>query len=43
MKRLIQRDLMRGRTADRAALALILLLLTVLAASLIHGMRTLPT
>ncbi len=42
MKRFLQPGLMRGHIAERAAILLLLTLLTVLASSVLHGMRTLP-
>jgi hypothetical protein len=37
MRRLIHRDLMRGRFAQRAAILLLMGLLLILAASVLHG------
>ncbi len=41
MRRLIHPDLMRGQTAQRAAIALLMGLLFVLAASVVHGVLAL--
>jgi hypothetical protein len=43
MQRLLHRDLMRGHTAQRAAIVLLMGLLIVLAASVVHGVWTLRT
>ncbi len=43
MRRWLHRDLMRGHTAERAAVALLAGLLSVLAASLLHGVLSLRT
>jgi hypothetical protein len=43
MKRLIQPQLMRGRMAERAAMALLLILLTVLCVAVFKGVHSLPS
>ncbi len=43
MKRVLQPELMRGRVADRAALVLLLVLLTVLCVAVIRGVNALPS
>jgi hypothetical protein len=43
MKRVLQPELMRGRIADRAAMVLFLVLLTVLCVAVIRGVHTLPS
>ena len=43
MKRVLQPELMRGRLADRAALVLLLVLLTVLCVAVIRGVNALPS
>ena len=42
MRRLLHRNLKRGHTADRLAWLLLVGLLTVLAISFYHGVRSLP-
>jgi hypothetical protein len=37
MRRMLHRNLMRGHTAQRAAIALLMCLLIALAASVVHG------
>lgn len=41
MPRMLHRDLMRGHKAQRAAIALLMGLLSVLALSVLHGVRML--
>ena len=43
MRRVLQPELMRGRVADRAALVLLLVLLTVLCVAVIRGVNALPS
>jgi hypothetical protein len=43
MRRVIQRDLMRGHVANRAAILLLFALLTVLALSFLSGVRHLSS
>ncbi len=42
MRRVLHPGLMRGHIAERAAVLLLLTLLTILAAAMVHGMRALP-
>lgn len=42
MKRVLHPGLMRGHIAERAAVLLLVALLTILAAAVLHGMRALP-
>ncbi len=43
MRRILQRDLMRGPVAQRAAILLIVGLLMILALSVLQGVRHLPS
>ena len=43
MKRILQPDLMRGSVAQRAAILLLLGLLTVLCVSVVQGVQGLPS
>lgn len=43
MRKVIQPGLMRGKVADGAAIVLLLVLLTVLCVSLVHGVNALPS